>query len=247
MTSNPTPRSKHEIEHGKFLAAGDTEELWGWGSPAGRVRAQRRAELIAAAAGLSPQKYALEIGCGTGNFTARFARWGARVLAVDISPDLLEVARGRQLPAEQVTFVCRRFEEAGIDGPFDCVIGSSILHHLEIGPALKSIFDLLKPGGRMAFAEPNMLNPQIFAERTFMRRYSKHISPDETAFVRWPLARRLREVGFEAIRIKPFDWLHPAIPSPLIPLVSAAGRVIEWVPGLREFSGSLLIQCDKPM
>ena len=29
------------------------------------------------------------------------------------------------------------------------------------------------------------------------------------------------------MRITPFDWLHPAIPSPLIPVVKAVGRGIE--------------------
>ena len=27
-------RASHEIEHGKWLAAGDTEWIWGWGTPA---------------------------------------------------------------------------------------------------------------------------------------------------------------------------------------------------------------------
>lgn len=45
-------RSIHEIEHGKMLSAQDTELLWGWGTPAGKIRAKRRANLIAEGAGL---------------------------------------------------------------------------------------------------------------------------------------------------------------------------------------------------
>jgi hypothetical protein len=36
--NNNTQRSQHEIEHGKKLAQDDTERLWGWGTPAGRLR-----------------------------------------------------------------------------------------------------------------------------------------------------------------------------------------------------------------
>jgi 16S rRNA A1518/A1519 N6-dimethyltransferase RsmA/KsgA/DIM1 with predicted DNA glycosylase/AP lyase activity len=52
---------------------------------------------------------AFEIGCGTGVFTEFFYTTGARVVAVDISPDLLEKANKRQLPEQQVQFLGIRF------------------------------------------------------------------------------------------------------------------------------------------
>src|ERR1700730_7439138 len=155
-------RADREIKHGEWLAAHDTETVWGWGTPAGRIRARRRADLIIAGATLSPGKRVLEIGCGTGMFTEMFAATGATIIAVDISPELLTKARSRGLPPGQVTFCERRFEDCDVEGPFDSVIGSSVLHHLEIGSAIRRIKDLLKPGGKLSFAEPNMLNPQVF-------------------------------------------------------------------------------------
>ncbi len=234
-------RAGHEISHGKFLASGDTETLWGWGTPAGRIRAERRARLIAGAARLSPKTRVLEIGCGTGMFTEMFAQSGCSIVAVDISADLLEKAASRNLPEDRVRFLNKRFEECALDGPFDAVIGSSVLHHLDLEAALLKIHSLLKPGGIMSFAEPNMLNPQIFAERKF-RRFFPRISEDETAFVRTSLKRALEKAGFRDVSIVPFDWLHPSVPEKLIPAVSATGHVLEKIPGVREFSGSLLLQ-----
>lgn len=239
-------RAEHEIEHGKFLAKRDAESIWGWGTPAGQVRARRRVTLIATGARLQPGLRALEIGCGTGLFTQMFSQTGAQIVAVDISKDLLEKAKARNLPADKVVFIEKRFEDCVVDGPFDAVIGSSILHHLEIGEALPKIYDLLKPNGVMCFAEPNMLNPQIFAERKF-RGWFPSVSPDETAFVRWRLARELLEVGFRDIEVTPFDWLHPAIPESLIGLVGGVGRVLEKTPLLREFSGSVYIKAVRPL
>jgi SAM-dependent methyltransferase len=230
-----------------MLTGGDPVLTWGWGTPAGRLRAARRAELIIAGARLGPGTRALEIGCGTGMFTEMFARAGGTILAVDISPDLLERARGRGLPAERVRFLERRFEECDVEGPFEAVIGSSVLHHLDIGRALPRIFSLLSPGGRMCFAEPNFLNPQVCVERIpFLRRWMRHISPDETAFVAFRLAGALRGEGFSEVEITPFDWLHPATPEGLIGAVGAAGRILERTPILREFAGSLLIRCRRP-
>ncbi len=237
----------NEIEHGKKLARHDPELIWGWGTPAGMVRAGRRARLIAEGAGLAPGSHALEIGCGTGLFTEYFSRTGAFITAVDISADLLKEARSRGLDKERVRFIEKPFEECEVDGPFDAVIGSSILHHLDLERSFSKIFDLLKPGGMMSFAEPNMLNPQIFIQKNIP--WVKKMlgdSPDETAFKRWPLESLLREKGFAGIDITPFDWLHPLTPEKIVPAVSRMGAVLEGIPGVREFAGSLLIRCMRP-
>lgn len=247
-TASPaTHRADNEIAHGRFLSQGDPEALWGWGTPAGKLRAERRAELILDAARLGPGAQALELGCGTGNFTEAFAKSGASLLAVDISPDLLERAAQRQLPVDQVTFQAARFEDLRLPSRFDAVIGSSVLHHLELEPALEKIMELLRPGGVLAFAEPNLLNPQVFLERKlqFLPCFS-YVSPDETAFVRWRLAAQLARIGFVDISLTPFDWLHPATPPALIPWIKRIEGLVERTPVAREFAGSLLIRARRP-
>jgi SAM-dependent methyltransferase len=236
-----------EIQHGKRLSLGDPEATWGWGTPAGRLRARRRSEFVMRGAGLRPALRVLEIGCGTGLFTEKFAASGADILAVDISEDLLERARQRGIP--NARFLARRFEDCEIDGPFDAVLGSSVLHHLEVDDAIAKIFSLLKPGGRMSFAEPNYLNPQVFLERKlrFIRPLFWHVSPDETAFVRWSFQAKLVRAGFDMVALTPFDWLHPVTPGGLIPAVSAVGAALESTPLLREFSGSLHIVARRPL
>ncbi len=241
-------RAEHEIEHGRrLLALGHPEELWGWGSPAGRLRAERRAALIASGARLGPGVRALEIGCGTGLFTEMFAQTGAQLVAVDISAELLDKARERRLPADRVHFLEKRFEECDVDGPFDAVIGSSVLHHLDIETALPRIYDLIEPSGVISFAEPNMLNPQIMVQKNvpwIKERLGD--SPDETAFFRWPFRRLLLRAGFEGVEVRAFDWLHPATPAPLIASVRGIGRWLERLPIVREFAGSLYIRGFRP-
>jgi 2-polyprenyl-3-methyl-5-hydroxy-6-metoxy-1,4-benzoquinol methylase len=238
---------KNEIEHGKKLSQNDPEFIWGWGSPAGRVRAERRAYLISKSAGLKPGVHALEVGCGTGLFTEYFARAGASIIAVDISRDLIEKAQAKGLNRDRVRFIEKPFEECEIDGPFDAVIGSSVLHHLDLGLAIPKIFALLKPGGMLSFAEPNMLSPQIFIQKNIP--WIKELmgdSPDETAFVRFTLRNILKGAGFTDISIRPFDWLHPLTPESLIKGVSRLGAALEKIPGVCEFAGSLLISCRRP-
>jgi len=152
-------RARHEIEHGALLASENPEVVWGWGTLAGRLRAARRGQLIAEAAGLAEGQNVLEVGCGSGLFTSIFAESGASILAVDISEDVLRLARQRIDLSQRVRFACQRLEDADVDGPFDAVVGSSVLHHLEVDTALARIHALLKDGGVLAFAEPNLLNP----------------------------------------------------------------------------------------
>jgi SAM-dependent methyltransferase len=246
MRVDPATRAGREVRHGEFLASGRPEVTWGWGTPAGRLRAARRARLIAEGAGLGPGVHALELGCGTGLFTEYFAATGARITAIDLSDDLLAFARARPLDPTRVQFLLGRFEDLRGAEPFDAVVGSSVLHHLELHDALENAIRLLKPGGRFSFAEPNMLNPLVFLERqfSFLPIFS-YTSPDETAFVRWHLSRTLERHGLSDIHITPFDWLHPRTPAALIPAVRAIGAVVEGIPVAREFSGSLSIRACK--
>jgi SAM-dependent methyltransferase len=250
MTPGPeaSSRAQHEIVHGKWLSEQNTESIWGWGSPAGRLRARRRAELVATGAGLRHGVHAIEIGCGTGLFTELFCDSGANIIAVDISEELLAKARARRLPADRVQFVCAQFEETTIPGGYDAVVGSSVLHHLDLARALVAIRRLLRPRGVLSFAEPNLLNPQVFLERHppfFLRDYYSYTSPDETAFVRWRLRAQLAAAGFDSVTITPFDWLHPSTPPALIPAVRRLGATLERLPIAREFSGSLYIRALK--
>lgn len=231
-----------EIEHGELIAP-HAETVWNWSSPAGQLRAKRRGRLVAEAASLGPGVRALEIGCGTGLFTEMFVAAGADVVAIDISEPLLDQARDREL-GERATFMCADAEALSFDdGSFDAVVGSSVLHHLDVSLALPELARVLKPGGVLALAEPNMMNPQIALQRNVpMLREWAGESPEETAFVRWRLRREMTACGFEGVSIEPFDFLHPATPKALIPLVRGMGGALERLPVLREIAGSLMIR-----
>ncbi|MDQ8153814.1 MAG: class I SAM-dependent methyltransferase [Gemmatimonadota bacterium] len=240
-------RASNEIAHGRQLAAAGADAVWGWASAAGQARARRRAAWIAQAAQLSAGARVLELGCGTGLFTQHFAATGADITAIDISDELIGVARQRGLPAN-VHLLCTSFERYAPDAPFDAVIGSSILHHLELRPALTRMVKVLRPGGVIGFGEPNMLNPQIAAQKNlpWVRRRAGD-SADETAFVRYQLRAAVEAAGFTEVSITPRDWLHPRTPSMMISAVQRLEPVLESLPLLREFAGSLYIVARKPV
>ena len=234
-------RIANEIEHGRFLAQHGAGEIWNWEGRAGKMRWASRVKMLSdhLRVGMS----VLVLGCGTGYFTREVARSGANVVAVDVSPELLVMAR-LDCSATNVRYEIQN--ACALSYPeemFDSVVGSSVLHHLEIKEALREIYRVLKVGGTIYFTEPNMLNPQIAIQKNvpWIKRKLGD-SPDETAFFRWPLRRLLKETGFRDVQIDPFDFLHPKTPSPLVNGLNAIGRFLENVPAISEFAGSLYIR-----
>jgi 2-polyprenyl-3-methyl-5-hydroxy-6-metoxy-1,4-benzoquinol methylase len=103
-------------------------------------------------------KHALDCGCGFGAVSVALARRGAAVEAFDISPHMVEVATRlvrENGVAESVTIRQGMMEK--LDYPsstFDLVVGTTVLHHVDIEPAAGEISRVLKPGGLAVFWEP---------------------------------------------------------------------------------------------
>lgn len=99
-------------------------------------------------------KRLLEIGCGAGTDLAEFARYGARVVGVDITETAVNLTRGRLhvegLPGEVTTYdgVRLPFE----DGGFDVVYSWGVLHHApRFDDLFAEIARVLTPGGQFVF------------------------------------------------------------------------------------------------
>ena len=237
-------RIENEIAHGKKISS-NAESIWGWATPTGRERSKRRANYFIDLGKITADSHVLEIGCGTGIFTRLiYEATKTSIIAIDVSDDLLDQAI-KKLP--NVKF---KIEDAMhtdfTNETFDCVFGSSVLHHLDLDKASEEIFRVLKRGGRIVFAEPNMLNPQILLQKNipFIKRWVGD-SPDEKAIVRWQYKALLEKIGFRNVQIFPYDFLHPFTPDFMIPLVNRIGKLIEKIPALKEIAGSVIIYAEK--
>jgi 2-polyprenyl-3-methyl-5-hydroxy-6-metoxy-1,4-benzoquinol methylase len=234
-----------ERAQGELIAAGH-EEAWGWSSPAGRIRAERRAAFLIESADLRPGVRCLELGCGTGEFTTRVVRSGCELTAVELSVATAEIARARTAGGAEIVVGNVETGE-GVEGrEFDAIVGVSVLHHVDLQATFANTFTKLRPGGRFAFSEPNLANVQVWAERRLgpLRRWRK-VTPHETAFTAAGLRRAFENAGLIVEVAEPFEFLHPSTPTVLVGPVRTLERMLERTP-MRAIAGSIRIAGRKP-
>jgi SAM-dependent methyltransferase len=94
---------------------------------------------------------ALEIGCGTGTFARRLAEKCKHVIALDLSSEMIRIARSRSSRFANLEF--QLADATTWDFPkshFDFVCSIATLHHLNQRDLFPRIRDSLKPGGVLA-------------------------------------------------------------------------------------------------
>lgn len=126
-------------------------------------------EALLDAAGDLRGRLVLDLGCGSGDLTLMLLEREAHVTALDLSPEMVRIARQRAELFGRTTdaaWVAAAVEASGLpSGTYDVVLGRFILHHLELDRAAAEIVRLLAPGGRAIFLENSARNPVLMVAR----------------------------------------------------------------------------------
>lgn len=131
------------FEGTEMPTAGWWEALWP--DPAGVLRQ----------IGLKPGLQVIDLCCGDGWFTLQIAKAAARVVAIDIDPDLLHVARRRLGEAGMTNCTYLSGDAYGVGAqrstPVDFVFMANAFHGVPDKPRLaRAVRDALKPAGEFA-------------------------------------------------------------------------------------------------
>jgi SAM-dependent methyltransferase len=108
-----------------------------------------RGPLVAAVVAAQPARV-LEVGCGWGELAAWIARdTGAEVVATDLSPRMVELAREHGVDAQVADVAELPFPDAS----FDVVVAAWMLYHVpDLDRAFAEIARVLRGGGRLVCA-----------------------------------------------------------------------------------------------
>jgi ubiquinone/menaquinone biosynthesis C-methylase UbiE len=222
--------------------AGEYDDCYRLRTACGAQKVERKTHLLIDFGRIKRGCRVLELGCGTGVYTEELARTGAEVFAVDLSRNMLNVAK-HSLNAPNVSHVqsdANRLPFA--DNSFDAVVGTYVLQYIDLDTCLPEVVRVLANRGRVAFVEPNMLNPLCLITKKIGFVRTRLVECQEsTAFFSWQLKRVFRQYGFVDIVTKPIEFVHPHTPPRLVLLSHKISSLLERMPIMKEAAGSLFI------
>lgn len=190
----------------------------------------------------------LEVGCGTGTYTAMLGGLGAHVLALDIDERFVSAAQKVVAHFPNVEVRQGDITQGSWKGGFDTVVMFDVLEHLsDDAGMLRQLATALRPGGRLILKVPAFawLHGTMDAAVGHYRRYEKQA-----------LADLLRQSGFADPKTWYFNavalpgwWLNGkllgratppagqlALMDRLVPLMRAVDRVARPLVGLSLFA-----------
>jgi len=172
----------------------------------------RAASRLVKHAGITSGQRVLDVGCGTGVVAVTAARMGARVTGLDLTPELLAVARENSA----IAGVTIDWHEGDVEklpfdaGAFDVVV-SQFGHMFAPRPevAIAEMLRVLRPGGTIAFSTwpPHLFTGRMFAlAGKYMPPPPEGVSPPpqwgDPTIVRQRLGEAVHDIVFDSARFE---------------------------------------------
>lgn len=137
-------------------------------TPHGQYVYKYEREIIEKLGDVTEEAFVLDVGCGTGIYTLELLGKGARVVGIDISPEMLEIARYKtgEYGDRAVFLQADAAKMPFPDNHFDIVISITAMEFFEQPQAcLHEMYRVLRPGGHMVIATLNSKSLWAFERR----------------------------------------------------------------------------------
>jgi len=146
-----------------FDSWSDKYEKW-FTTPLGRIVRETELKLLLEFLAPAKEEVILDAGCGTGIFTTDFLAEGTRVVGMDISAAMLQVAANKagSLGKDKNFLPVKGniLDLPFLDNYFDKVISNTAIEFIADGEkAVSELLRVLKPGGSLVIATLNRLSP----------------------------------------------------------------------------------------
>jgi len=184
---------------------------------------------------LAPGARVADLGCGSGTFTALLAHRGYDCIGLDLSPQLIAVAR-HKYPG--IAFVEGDLERLPFpDARFDGVFLGGVVHHFpDPARCAAEVGRVLRPQGRFVAFDPNRRNPAMWLYRDHASPFYSPIgvTPNERPVVASEVAATFERVGFRVSSHYLAGLAYRYVASPraqlLLPVYNAIDAAIFGLP-----------------
>jgi ubiquinone/menaquinone biosynthesis C-methylase UbiE len=170
----------------------------------------------------------LEVGCGTGLLLARIAEFARTARGIDLSPGMLEHARGRGLEVMEGSATALPFDDAS----FDLVCSFKVLAHVrDIQLALREMARVTRPGGTVLAEFYNPLSLRGLVKRLGPAGAISARAKESAVYTRFDTPRKIRQhlppdlriIGSRGVRI-----VTPAAAAMRVPVLGSLLTQAEW-------------------
>lgn len=174
-----------------------------WFDQGGQNYAQYRpeypAQLAELLAGLAPDMdLAVDVGCGTGQFTALLAPRFKQVLGIDPSQSQIDHAT----PVANVAYLCAPAERLPVDNySASLITAAQAAHWFRLPAFYDEVRRIAKPGALLALITYGVLTLEPALNERFQQFYTHEIGPY------WPPERALVDTGYATL-LFPFNELQ---------------------------------------
>jgi SAM-dependent methyltransferase len=195
-------------------------------------------------------KTVLDLGCGTGENVIPLLERGARVIGIDISPDLIAIAQKRLSNANlEATLRAGDAYATGLpDESVDAIFCMALIHHLEIKLVRDEMCRVLREGGVIILREPIRFSKWYAWIRSWLP------AQEDISEFEHPLTREELALMTQPFRVEGTRYFR----LPFVPLVSgvlpaksdAAWRASNWIvqhwPGAVRYASGVVTKLQKP-
>lgn len=155
-----------------------------------------------------PDERILDVGCGTGDLTARIAKEGAKVTGVDLNESMILQAQ-KKYP--HINFSVEDAENLPFKNEFDAIFSNAAMHWMHNQEAvLKAFYHALKSGGRIVIelGGENNIKQVTDAIQSAFNQAGEDFSKVENPWT-FPKTKvmetMLNQVGFKNIQVEHFE------------------------------------------
>lgn len=192
----------------------------------------------------SPRSSVVEIGCSFGEMTYLLAKKFDRVVAIDLSPDAVRLARKRMefYRVKNVSFMNDDAEKLDSleNESADVIFSFSTIRYCPNPQiALNKIFHKLAENGCAIIDFPNKYSPWHVLLKPLLL-IKKHIH--DNLFSLNDIIRMYRKAGFRDIEYKFFLFTTRRLPDSLLPVSIVLDRLLEIMPGIRNLAGIIMVK-----
>ena len=194
----------------------------------------------------------LEYGCGTGNSSLEWINHGAKLTGIDIFPEGIKKARAKvNSYGQKANFYVMNAEKTDfVDEYFDTIIGSGILHHLDLNKSYAELARILNLNGRAIFLEPLGRNPLINLYRKFtpsLRTKNEHPLNEKDIKLAKQYFKQVETYYYNLFTLFSVPFKNTFLFNPLFNFFQVIDNFLFRIPPLRKYAWMVILCLNKPI